>query len=210
MLKSLRWMINAWSLHWRSSLTSKSSCPLRLSYLSNPHWPGLSHCPVHAVHPSTKQTTVEYILCRQGARIIFVQNTTIGDKGQLASFPGSLKNGEGESQVTFAGNVLNYWCQALPALIRLQNETMHTSEILSTQQKLDNSKKSINTNCPSQVNGKKKKFSDMCRNGGCKSKESTNCRYFVRPACSLYLQLQSASQNSTEPQMLETEEQSCT
>ena len=144
------------------------TCPMDVNGMSIRH-PTLTDqdCPIVLSMQSTHLRNRPWwnIFYADKVREQFVlRNTTIGDKAQSASFlasfsgpaqlsiasskpgneatsfPGSLKNREGESQVTSSGNVVDYWHQALPALIRLQNETMHTGEILSTQQKLDNSK----------------------------------------------------------------------
>ena len=118
------------------------TCPMDVHGMSIRH-PTLTDqaCPIVLSSPPIYRTDhmVEYMETK-------CENN---DNGQLASFPGSLlKNGEGESQVTVAGNVVDFWDLALLAPTRLQNETMHTSEILSTEQKVDNS--CINTNYPSK------------------------------------------------------------
>ena len=63
----------------------------------------------------------------------------------LASSPGSLlkKTGGGESLVTSAGKVVDFRRLALAVPIRLQNETMCTRDILSTQQNIVNSKMNL-------------------------------------------------------------------
>ena len=62
----------------------------------------------------------------------------------LASFPGSLlKTREGESLVTSAGKVVDFRRLVLAVPIRLQNGTICTHNILSTQQKIVNSKMNL-------------------------------------------------------------------
>ena len=73
-----------------------------------------------------------------------------GSSFSVASSPGSLlKNGGGggggggESLVTSAGKVVDFHRLALAVPIRLQNGTTCTRDILSTQQKIVNSKMNL-------------------------------------------------------------------
>ena len=74
-----------------------------------------------------------------------MENVTAGLAGGVALFPGSLlKNGgRGESLVTSGGKVVDFRHLGLAVPIRLQNETMCTRDILSTQQKIANSKMNL-------------------------------------------------------------------
>ena len=108
----------------------------------------------------------------------------------------------GENLLTSAGKVVDFRCLALAVPIRLQNEITWTRDILSTQQRIANS---ISTDYNSKVG--EKQFSGVRK--GRKSRESKikiHCSWFAGPTCSSYfaalsLQVQSASQNSTELRM---------